>query len=145
MLRGKSEWSKSDRELFAAHTSKANDCEFCIVVHSAFASSRARNPTWIENIIDDKKTDGQSEELTEALKFIKKLTQQSWNIDESDIQRLRMANISHEGIEDAATASILLSMGNRLADGLGFEIQSPTTIRRGKPLLINIGYRLYAL
>src|ERR1700733_6952319 len=37
-MRGKSDWSVGERELFAAMTAKWNSCAFCVKAHSAIAS-----------------------------------------------------------------------------------------------------------
>mgnify|MGYP000028705967 FL=1 len=58
------------------------------------------------------------------LDYVVKLTKEPWNMLKADVQSLRNAGFSDEGILDIVQVAGYYAYVNRLADGLGVELES---------------------
>ena len=58
------------------------------------------------------------------LDYAVKLSLEPWNIEEGDVQELRDAGFSNAGILDIAHVTCYYAYVNRLADGLGVELET---------------------
>ena len=58
------------------------------------------------------------------LDYVVKLSLEPWNMEEADVQELRDAGISNDGILDIAHVTGYYAYVNRLADGLGVELEA---------------------
>jgi uncharacterized peroxidase-related enzyme len=144
VMRGPSEWSVADRELFAAFVSSKNRCDFCATAHIGVASA-AKSSEWVRSALDGNQQIQANPKLSVTLKFLEKLTQQPWNMTCQDIERLREHGLTDSAIEDAIMVCVVFSMGNRTADAVGVEVPSPTALKRAAPLVRWMGYRLYSI
>lgn len=144
VLRGKSEWTVAERELFSTFISTKNQCNFCIAAHSGFASA-AKSLEWVQATLDNKHQSESNPKLRVMLKFLEKLTQQSWNVKAEDIETLREQGISDSAIEDAVMVCVVFSIGNRLADSTGIQVASQKAIKRVAPFILGMGYKLYTI
>ena len=57
------------------------------------------------------------------LDYAAKLSLEPWDMDESDVQQLRDAGFSNSGILDIANVTSYYAYVNRLADGLGVDLE----------------------
>ena len=57
------------------------------------------------------------------LDYAEKLSLEPWNMDESDVQQLRDAGFSNAGILDITHVTGYYAYVNRLADGLGVDLE----------------------
>ncbi len=57
------------------------------------------------------------------LDYAAKLTREPWTIDEEDIERLRDAGFDDRAILDICQVTAYYAFVNRLADGLGVELE----------------------
>ena len=58
------------------------------------------------------------------LDYAVKLSLEPWNMEETDVQELRDAGFSNAGILDIVQVTCYYAYVNRLADGLGVELES---------------------
>ena len=58
------------------------------------------------------------------LGYAVKLSLEPWNMGEADVQKLRDAGFSNHGILDIAHVTGYYAYVNRLADGLGVDLES---------------------
>ena len=58
------------------------------------------------------------------LDYVVKLTKEPWKMVKADVQFLRDAGFSDEGILDIVQVAGYYAYANRLADGLGVELES---------------------
>ena len=58
------------------------------------------------------------------LGYAVKLSLEPWNMGEADVQELRDAGFSNEGILDIVHVTGYYAYVNRLADGLGVELEA---------------------
>ena len=58
------------------------------------------------------------------LDYAVKLSLKPWNMEETDVKELRDAGFSNAGILDIVQVTSYYAYVNRLADGLGVELES---------------------
>jgi alkylhydroperoxidase family enzyme len=60
------------------------------------------------------------------LDYAVKLTHEPWSITRDDIDRLRAAGFDDRGIHDICAVIAYYAFVNRIADGLGVEVEGET-------------------
>ncbi|NIP27891.1 MAG: hypothetical protein GWO38_29765 [Phycisphaerae bacterium] len=144
-LRKSEYWTKTEVELLAAFISRQNQCQFCMIAHSAIASEGVEK-TVVDMVLDDWRTAPVSEPLRATLGFVEKLTKTPGQVTAEDLEPVYAAGVSRQGIEEAIRVVFVFSVINRLADAFDFELA-----RQGKQqkrmgfLLFNMGYGIAAV
>jgi uncharacterized peroxidase-related enzyme len=57
------------------------------------------------------------------LDFAGKLTLEPWSMTERDVEQLRSAGLDDAGVSDVVQVTALFAYYNRLADGLGVDLE----------------------
>ena len=87
-----------------------------------------QEPEVIEKLLSDLKKDYQladiSEKETAVLDYAKKLTLAPESIQKADITQLRTQGFNDRGIHDICAVTAYFAFVNRIADGLGVELES---------------------
>ena len=141
IMRGPSEWSIGQRELFAAFTSHLNKCQYCLGHHKATSVQALGDERLIQAILEDWNTAPIDEKTKLMLGFLRKLTLEPFHITVAEIVPLRAAGLSDDAIEDAIHICANFNMINRLADAFGFELPSPKGLARSTEILLTRGYQ----
>jgi uncharacterized peroxidase-related enzyme len=141
IMRGPSEWSIGQRELFAAFTSHLNKCQYCLGHHRATSIQSLGDDNLVQAVLEDWQAAPIEEKTKVMLGFLKKLTLEPFNIAASDIEPLRAVGLSNEAIEDAIHICANFNIINRLADAFGFELPSPRGLARSTEILLTRGYQ----
>lgn len=139
VMRGPSDWSVGERELFAAFVSRKNQCPFCKGIHSAVASKALTN-NLVQVVLDDWRTAPIDEKLRAAFGFLEKLTLIPGDVGPDDIMPLRVAGVSEQAIEDALSICMLFTIINRLADSLSFAVPPTEVMAQLADFLLEHGY-----
>jgi uncharacterized peroxidase-related enzyme len=139
LLRGPSEWSVGERELFGAFTSRLNACPFCAGSHGALASY-ALGDSVTEAVLADWRTAPIREPLRVTLGLLEKLTLTPEEFGADDVEAARAAGVSEGAVVDALYIGAAFNLINRVANSLGFEI--PPTFARGSASRLKQGYKL---
>lgn len=100
ILNGPSRLSEEDRRRIAFVVSEANGCRYSLGVY--------RSSTGLDDALAD---------------FAVKLTREPASVIADDIDTLRARGYSDEAIHDAIQVVALLNYGNRIADGLGIDLE----------------------
>ena len=82
------------------------------------------------------------EKLKAMLRFLDKLALQPEAVTPADLAPVRAAGVSDQAIEDAIAVCALFSIIVRVADALGFDLQTPEGYARGAQALLKRGYKL---
>lgn len=59
------------------------------------------------------------------LEYAVKLTREPWTVTVSDVDELRRLGFDDDGVLDIAQVAAYFAFVNRLADGLGVELETP--------------------
>jgi uncharacterized peroxidase-related enzyme len=132
------DWSIAERELFAAHVSTENRCDFCIVCHGEYAS-QAGDRALVERTLRDGAVG--DTRLDAALEFLTAFAAGPQAITPSHVDRLRRAGVRDEAIRDLAQIGFSFSLINRVADALEFKVPAPDLFARSWPRMRDHGYR----
>jgi len=141
VMRGPSEWSVGERELFAAFISAKNRCRFCRQSHVAVAV-RAIPPEVVQAVVDGEMPEQLGPKVLAMLPFLAKLTASPDNVSTGDLFSLRSAEISDAAIADAAYVCMLFCAFNRIADSFDCRLMEPEQLAVVSKLLLDKGYDL---
>jgi uncharacterized peroxidase-related enzyme len=139
VMRGPSEWSVGERELFAAFVSRKNQCPFWTASHSAVASE-ALGDAFVRPVLDDWRTAAIDQKLRSTLEFLEKLTLAPGEIGQDDITPMRIAGVNDRAIEDAIYVCTYFNIIDRIADSLDFEVLSSETFAQRAGNFLREGY-----
>lgn len=145
VMRGPSEWSVGERELFAAFTSHKNKCQFCISGHTAVSSMALGNPDLVELALGDWRSAPVNPKVKATLGLLEKLTLVPEEVTSVDIEHVYAAGASKKAIEEAMRVCALFNIINRLADAFDFSSMSnasPKTVTKATRLLLVHGYKI---
>lgn len=80
-----------------------------------------------DSLVGQLKDDFRTADLNETdramLEYAAKLTLEPWNMDKSDVEKLRESGFSDAAILDICQVAGYYAFVNRLADGLGVELE----------------------
>ena len=77
----------------------------------------------VEQLKEDFHTSNIDEKDRAMLKYVAKLTLEPWSMVEEDVKKLREKGFSDEAILDICQVAGYYAFVNRLADGLGVELE----------------------
>jgi uncharacterized peroxidase-related enzyme len=140
VLRGPSDWSVGERELFAAYVSAKNRCRFCAGAHCAVAG-RALGRDVVDDAISGEAVN-LGAKARAILPFLEKLTLTPERVAAEDVKVLRAAGISDDAIVDVAYVAMLFSMYNRIVDAIGCETMDSKQVDAVSKMLLEKGYDL---
>ena len=138
-MRGESNWSVGERELFAAMTAKWNSCAFCIQAHTAI-SSLAMDKTLVNATLEDFRKAKLSSKLQSILSFLETFTNIPDELTTADIRSLLNSGITTQEAEDAMAVATLFGITVRLTDALDFAILSEKDSSKGAKRMLEKGY-----
>jgi uncharacterized peroxidase-related enzyme len=82
-----------------------------------------KNDGLVEQLIKDFRRAAISEADQAMLEYADKLTKKPWTIQKSDIENLRQNGFNDEAILDINQVAAYYAFVNRLADGLGVQLE----------------------
>jgi uncharacterized peroxidase-related enzyme len=120
VLRGPSDWSPAERELFAAFVSRLNSCHYCIGIHTGTATIGMGSPVTVD-ILDNWRTAGFDSRVGAALTLLETVARNSDGPTPADFAAAQAAGLSDDAIVDAFAVGFVFNVINRLADAFGFD------------------------
>jgi uncharacterized peroxidase-related enzyme len=107
------------RELIAAYTSSLNQCAFCMRSHAAVTAHLLHDEALVQQVLEDLESSALPEDEKVLLRFVRKVTQESFKIGEEDISALHEAGWDDASIYYAITVSALFNFYNRWISATG--------------------------
>jgi len=132
--------SPAMRELIAAYTSSLNHCEFCMKAHAAVAAHLFHDEALVWSVIKDLEASALPEQDKVMLRFIRKLTLDSGEINQADIGLVHGAGWDDTSIYYAIAACGLFNFYNRFVSGNGVKPVSDKAFRRFGARMAERGY-----
>jgi alkylhydroperoxidase family enzyme len=102
-MRGPSAWSVGDR-VNDRICLEMNECEFCILAHTATAVGAYRDEAKVSAVLSDLETAPIEGPLKATLRMLRKLTREH-AVNADDMRAVLAAGVSREQIEDALAVS----------------------------------------
>jgi len=141
VLRGPSDWTVAEREMFAAWVSAKNRCRFCKQAHTAIAD-RALGRSVVDEILAGGTPKEVSAKALAMLPFLEKLTVTPEAIRAEDLEPVRASNIGDRAIADAIYVCMLFCSMNRMVDAIGCELMGTEQLDKVAKMLLEKGYEL---
>jgi len=107
------------RELIAAYTSALNQCPFCRNSHAAVASQLLHDEALVQQVVQDLESAPLPENQKVLLRFVGKVTHESYKITAEDMLPLYEAGWDDAAIYYAITVSALFNFYNRWISATG--------------------------
>lgn len=121
IMRGKSNFSEAQKELFTAYVSGLNACSFCYGSHAAVAYNFGISTEIIELLIEDIGTAPVDINQKPLFQYLKKLTLSPSKLTQEDADNVFDAGWSEQDLQDLILVGCLFNFYNRLLDGHGIK------------------------
>jgi uncharacterized peroxidase-related enzyme len=141
VIRGPSEWTSGERELFAAFVSRTNRCPYCTAVHSQMASIGLRRPVPID-ALDNWRSLDFDPKIKAVFGLLEAGALGPEAVGKEQVDAVRAEGVSDEAISDVLYLAFVFNLVNRLADALGFAWTSESEAAAGAKMLDRIGYKI---
>ena len=141
VMRGPSDWTPGERELFAAFTSRLNTCRFCVGIHIGITGI-ALDPQITTESLDNWRHAGFKPHIVSTLDLLEKMTLAPGTITSDDILNLRARGISNNAIRDAMHVCFLFNLVNRLANALDYNYGTEGDALKAAAVLHRVQYNL---
>jgi uncharacterized peroxidase-related enzyme len=139
VMRGPSTLSHGLRELIGAFISSRNQCRFCRCAHAPVAA-QILGKELVQEVLTDPETSRLDPAHKELFRYLTKLADNPAQVGAADIQRLKQAGWSEEGIYDALTVASLFKFYNTWNNGAGVRNMSAADYAHSSQRLITMGY-----
>jgi uncharacterized peroxidase-related enzyme len=139
VMRGPSDWTVGERELFAAFVSRRNSCTFCVGVHS-HVTTLATGVAISTDDLDDWSNGPFSEPVKAVMGLLAKVVRSPQELTPQDVDAVRDAGVSDEAIYDALHVAFQFNVINRLADAFGASFEGEQGRQLTAAGLYRMGY-----
>lgn len=139
IMRGPSNFSPAQRELFAAYVSGLNACSFCFGSHRAVAKNFGVPEETVEALVEDIASAPVPENQKPLFQYLQKLTLSASKLVQADVDRVLEAGWTEQDLQDLILIGCLFNFYNRLLDGHGIK-GSPAIYQFGAEHLHKNGY-----
>jgi uncharacterized peroxidase-related enzyme len=123
VMYGRSGITRPQREMIAVAVSAVNQCHYWVTHHGAGLLRLTRNEALVAQLKHDWTQADVSDAERAMLTYAIKLTLEPWNMEEADVIALREAGFTDADILDINQITGYYAYVNRLADGLGVELE----------------------
>lgn len=124
LMFAKSELTRTERELIAVAVSQANECAYCIAHHASSLRSLLRDDALAEAVTISPDTAPLSGRQRALVDYSLRLTRIPGSVSIDDVDALRRVGLGDRGIHDAASIAAYFNFVNRVALGLGVELEA---------------------
>jgi uncharacterized peroxidase-related enzyme len=107
------------RELISTYTSSLNQCQFCMRSHAAVTAQLLNDPALVQAVIDNMETAPILDSEKALLRFVRKVTLESYRITREDMQPLYTHGWDDAAIYYAITVAALFNFYNRWINATG--------------------------
>lgn len=141
VMRGPSEWTPGERELFGTFVSRLNECRYCAGIHSHALAIRLKPAITLDQI--DRWRDGNfPPRIRATFELLEKVTEHPDEIRRADIDKLRAAGVSDAAIVDALHVAFVFNGVNRIANAVGFDFGDDAGARTIAVIMNRVGYTI---
>lgn len=121
IMRGKSNFTYAQKEVFAVYVSGLNACSFCYGSHVAVAENFGISPKTVEALLEDIQSAPIENTEKPLFNYLKKLTLSPYKLSQTDADAVFEAGWSEEDLQEVILIGCLFNFYNRLLDGHGIK------------------------
>ncbi len=141
VMRGPSEWTPGERELFGTFVSRLNECAYCAGIHAHAAAITQKDSITV--IEPERWRDGTfSPRIRATLELLEKVTLHPEEIRRADIDTVRSAGVSDAAIVDALHLAFVFNGVNRIANAIGYEFGDDAAARTIAVIMNRVSYTI---
>lgn len=122
VMLGETEIPRELKEMIAVVVSKANNCHYCVAVHSFSLQLLGLEEERVEQITRDYLQADLDERTKAILDFAVKVSKAADEVGEEEVDSLRRLGLSDGEILEIVTVVAMFNAINRVADALGVEL-----------------------
>jgi alkylhydroperoxidase family enzyme len=112
------------------------------VSHRAVALAGLQNDALIEAVLEDWRTAPVNDKLKATFAFLETLTLRPNEVSPEQMQQMRQAGVSDEGIEEAIAVCAAFSIAVRIADAFDYEVPNAEQAQRFGETRLARGYKM---
>jgi len=127
LMMGPGPLTREEREMIAVVVSAANKSAYGAIHHSEALEHVDKNPEALKKVLNDFVTKNEAPRSKALLAYAAKLTLDPKDITEEDIKDLRDAGLTDQEILRANLVASYFNFSNRIALGLGVELEKGKT------------------
>ena len=121
LMEGASGLTPAEKEMVVVATSGRNNCQYCVIAHGAILRIRSKNPLLSDQLaINFRKADISTRQMA-MLEFAIKVSENSSEISDVDLQQLGVHGFSEEDVWDIASIAAFFALSNRMANFAGMR------------------------
>lgn len=124
LMFSRSELTRAERELIAVAVSRANCCAYCVSHHASSLRPLLRDDALVDAVAEAPDDAPLGARHRAVVNYALKLTRTPAAMSQADADALRTAGIGDRGIHDAAAVTGYFNFVNRIALGLGVELEA---------------------
>jgi len=115
--------SRLQREMIAVTVSRGNQCEYCVTHHSAAMRNYVKDEEFVKKFAENYQNVHLEPKVKVMLDYALKLTNRPGSATENDVETLRKVGFDDSEILHIALVVSYFNFVNRLASGLGVELE----------------------
>lgn len=123
LMTGRSGLSRMQREMIAVVVSAANECRYGLTHHREGLFLLTKNNVLVDTVAENFKEADVGEKDITMMEFADRLTRKPQDITKSDVDGLRKVGFKDVEILDIVQVTSFYNFENRLAQGLGVELE----------------------
>jgi uncharacterized peroxidase-related enzyme len=123
LMTGPSGLSRMQREMIAIVVSAANECDYCLTHHRDSLFQLTKNNSLCDTVVSDFANADVGEKDVAMMTFADRLTREPGAMKQGDVQSLRDAGFKDAEILDVVQVAAYYNFVNRIANGLGVELE----------------------
>jgi len=120
---GESDLSRAQREMLATVVSQTNNCFYWIESHGEDFRAEVKDDTLADQLKQNWKTAELDDSDRSLCQWAEKLTKSPDKMTQADVDLLKEKRFSQSAISDAAQVISYFNYINRIADGLGVDLE----------------------
>ena len=123
IMTGRSGLSRMQREMIAVVVSAQNNCEYCLEHHKENLMQLTANQSLCEKIATDYASADVGDKDVAMMGFAQRLTKEPGSMRHKHVKELREAGFKDGEILDIVQVTAYVNFVNRMASGLGVELE----------------------
>lgn len=124
LMFGRHKLPRAQREMVAVEVSRANRCEYCVAHHGAALARVLKDEGFAHRFMQEGSALPLAESDRAMLGYVRKLTLAPAEVGPQDVEALRRAGFGDEEIVAINHITAYFNMMNRIAQGLGVELEA---------------------
>jgi uncharacterized peroxidase-related enzyme len=140
LINGPSPLTPAEREMIQAYVAGLLGCRYAHVAHTACAEARGIEGGLVAKLMDGIETAPVADKWKPLLRFIRKLTLATTEVNQGDADAVFAAGWSEKALHDAVAVTARMTFMSRIIHGHGFTPMTPERAKASAEHRAKVGY-----